>query len=71
LLSGIPILGTLFGALIGSILGTGAVTYWEQRNLRQAWRAAQSYLVGCALSSLIEIMISCLMLAIFFWRVFF
>lgn len=70
LLSGIPILGTVFGALVGSLLGTGAVTYWEQRSAAQAWRAVQSYLVGCALSSLIEIVVSFLMLAIFFWRAF-
>ncbi len=71
LLSGIPIAGTLFGAAIGSLLGTGAVTYIERRNLRDAFRAAQAYLVGCALSSLIEVGISLVMLAIFVWRVFF
>ncbi len=70
LLSEIPIAGTLFGAAIGSLLGTGAVTYVERKSLRHAARAAQSYLVGCALSSLIEIVFSLLMLAIFAWRAF-
>lgn len=71
LLSEIPIAGTLFGAAIGSLLGTGAVTYIERKNFRDALRAAQAYLFGCALSSLIEIIASFIMLAIFFWRAFF
>lgn len=70
LLSGIPILGTLFGAAVGSLLGTGAVTYIERKSVREAMRAAQTYLVGCALSSLIEVVLSLLMLAIFAWRAF-
>jgi uncharacterized protein len=70
LLSEIPIAGTLFGAAIGSVIGTGAVTYWERKDFRQALRAVQAYLVGCALSSLIEIIFSLVMLAIFAWRIF-
>jgi uncharacterized protein YqgC (DUF456 family) len=71
LLSEIPILGTLFGAAIGSVLGTSALTYLQRRNLREALRAGQTYLVGCALSSFIEILVSLAMLAIFAWRAIF
>ena len=71
LLSEIPIVGTLFGAAIGSLIGTGAVTYIERKSFREAVRAAQTYFVGCALSSLIEVVMSLVMLAVFIWRVFF
>lgn len=70
-LSEIPVIGTLFGAAVGSVLGTSAVTYVEKRNVPETIRAAKTYLVGCALSSLIEIVFSLLMLGIFVWRVFF
>lgn len=69
--SGIPILGTLFGAAVGSVVGTSAVTYVEKRNLQETWRAATTYLVGCALSSLVEILFSLVILAVFVWRAFF
>lgn len=69
-LSEIPILGTLFGAAVGSVLGTSAVTYAEKRNLRETWRSATTYLMGCALSSLIEIVFSLIILAVFVWRAF-
>jgi len=70
-LSVIPLVGTFFGAVIGSILSTGVLAYYEKRNWHAAWRASKAYLIGCALSSLIEIFFSLLMLAIFFWRAFF
>lgn len=71
LLSGIPIIGTLFGAAIGSVISTGGLTYWQRRNLGEALRAGQSYLVGCALSAFVEILVSLTMIAIFVWRAFF
>lgn len=71
LLSEIPVLGTLFGAAIGSVVGTSGLTYWQRRNLGEALRAGQTYLVGCALSAFIEILFSLTMLAIFAWRAFF
>ncbi len=71
LLSEIPIAGTLFGAAIGSVVGTSALTYWERKNFREAVRAGRTYLVGCFLSSFVEIVISLIMIAIFVWRAFF
>lgn len=70
MLSEIPIAGTLFGAAIGSVLATSALTLWERRNVRDALRAAQTYLVGCALSSLVELILSFIILAVFVWRAF-
>ncbi len=70
LFSEIPIAGTLFGAAIGSLIGTGAVTFIERKSLGEAVRAAQTYFVGCALSSLIEVVMSLVMLAVFIWRAF-
>lgn len=69
-LSEIPVLGTLFGAAVGSVLGTSAVTFVEKRNMADTLRAAKTYLVGCALSSLVEIVFSLVLLAVFAWRVF-
>jgi uncharacterized protein YqgC (DUF456 family) len=66
----IPVAGTLFGAVIGSLLGTMAVTYLEKRNGRAALHAARVYLLGCALSALIEVTLSLVMLGIFAWRAF-
>ncbi len=70
-LSGIPILGTLFGAALGAVVGVMLVTFWERRQLGQAFRAGKTYLVGCFLSGLIEIATALFMLAIFAWRAFF
>ncbi|MDL1896862.1 DUF456 domain-containing protein [Anaerolineae bacterium CFX7] len=71
LLSEIPIAGTLFGAALGSVIGTGALTYWQSKDFSQAVRAGKAYLVGCALSSFVEVAISISMIAIFVWQAFF
>ncbi len=70
-LSDIPIIGTLFGAAIGSVLGTMVMAGVERRSARQALDAGRVYLVGCALSALLEVVISLIMIAIFTWRAFF
>lgn len=70
-LSEIPVLGTLLGAAAGSVIGTSLVTYLEKRNLQETWRSATTYLVGCALSSLVEIIFSLVILGVFAWRAFF
>lgn len=71
LLSGIPILGTLFGAAVGSLVGVVLITYLQRRNLGQAIYAGRTYLVGCALSAIVEVSFSLVMLAIFIWQAFF
>ncbi len=69
-LSELPVVGTLFGAAIGSLLGTMAMTLIERRSVRQALGAGRAYLVGCALSALLEVVFSLIMIAIFVWRAF-
>jgi uncharacterized protein YqgC (DUF456 family) len=69
LLSGIPVIGTLFGAAVGSLIVVSALTYWDRRNLRDAVEAGRTYLAGCALAAAVEIVLSLLMIAIFAWRV--
>lgn len=70
-LSEVPIVGTLFGAAVGSVLGTMTLTLVERRSVRQALNAGRIYLIGCALSALLEIVLSLIMIAIFVWRAFF
>lgn len=70
-LSEVPIIGTLFGAAIGSVVGTIGLAYLERRNWGQALNAGKAYLAGCALSALIEATLSLIMIAIFAWRAFF
>jgi uncharacterized protein YqgC (DUF456 family) len=70
-LSEVPVAGTLFGAAVGSLLAVGGLTLWQSRSVGAAWRASKSYLIGCALSSAVEITLSLLMIAIFAWRAFF
>jgi uncharacterized protein len=69
-LSELPIIGTLFGAAIGSVLGTMSVTLIERHSVRQALSAGSAYLIGCALSAIVEVGFSLLMLLIFAWRAF-
>lgn len=69
-LSEVPVIGTLFGAAVGSVIAVSALTYWQRRNLQDAMRAGRAYLVGCALSSVVEVTISLIMIAIFVWRAF-
>lgn len=71
LLSEFPVIGTLFGAAVGSLAGTMALTLYEQRNLRATLGAGKAYLVGCILSSIVEVGLSLVMLALFAWRAFF
>lgn len=71
LLSEVPVIGTLFGAAVGSVLGTTGLAYLERRNFRQALAAGKAYLIGCALSSLVEVTLSLIMLGLFAWRAFF
>lgn len=71
LLSEVPVAGTLFGAAVGSVVAVSALTFWRSRSLRESARAGKTYLIGCALSSAVEIVLSLLMIAIFVWQAFF
>ena len=69
LLTGIPVIGTLFGALVGAMLGILVVEWFDKRNLRRALRATWSYLLGSLAASALEIIIAVVMVSIFIWQV--
>ncbi len=68
-LSEAPIIGTIFGALIGSIVGMSVVEYLDKRNLRATLGAVRTYLISTVLSSVFEIILALVMVGIFAWRV--
>ncbi|MFZ1770787.1 MAG: DUF456 domain-containing protein, partial [Caldilinea sp.] len=63
-----PIIGTLFGALVGAMLGMLVVEWLDKRNLRRALRATWSYLVSSLAASALEIVIAAAMIGIFVWQ---
>ncbi len=66
----VPVLGTLSGALLGAILGMFALEYWQKHDWRLAFQSVKGYILGHLASSLVEILICLLMLAIFAWQAF-
>jgi hypothetical protein len=68
LLSSLPVIGTLFGALIGAALGMFVIEYWLKRNARAALEAVRAYVVGSLVSSIFEIVVALLMVGIFVWQ---
>lgn len=69
-LSGLPVIGTLFGALLGALVGMFLVEWLDKRAWRQALGASVSYLVGAITSKIVEIIIGGLMLGVFVWQAF-
>lgn len=68
LLVQIPIVGVIFGALIGAMLGMLAIEWYDKRSLRAALRALGGYLVGSLAASALEIVIALVMVGLFFWQ---
>ena len=68
LLVGIPVVGVIFGALIGALLGMLAIEWYDKRSLRTALRATWGYLVGSLAASALEIVIALVMVGLFFWQ---
>ena len=68
-LSEIPVLGTIFGALIGAAVGMWLMEYADKRNVGQAFAAVRTYMVGTFLSSVFEIVLALAMVGIFAVRV--
>lgn len=71
LLSGLPIVGTISGALVGAVAGVLLAEYLDKRNWKRALRVGLSYIAGWLASSLLEVILSLLMLGIFAWQAFF
>jgi len=68
LLVQIPIVGVIFGALIGAMLGMLAIEWYDKRSLRVALRAMGGYWVGSLAASAFEIVIAFVMVWLFFWQ---
>lgn len=62
--------GAVPGALIGSLLGIFLAERWRCSNWREALRSTGGWLLGWALSTLIQFLIGAGMIAIFAWQAF-
>jgi len=65
-----PVLGSLLGALVGALAGILVVEYLSTRNWRQAFQASKGYMIGFLSSSILELILALLMIAIFAWQAF-
>lgn len=67
-LSAIPVIGTLFGALLGAILGMWFIEYRIRGDERAATAAVRAYLSGVAVTTILNVLLALLMIAIFLWQ---
>lgn len=67
-LSGVPVLGTLFGALIGALAGMLVIERSIKGEWGAAWRAVRAYALATAVSTGFELVIALLMVGIFLWQ---
>jgi uncharacterized protein YqgC (DUF456 family) len=70
-LSGLPVIGTLFGALVGALLGMLVIERYLKGNWNQAWEAVRAYFTASLVSTVFEVIVAVLMVGIFVWRAFF
>ncbi|MFN8491869.1 MAG: DUF456 domain-containing protein [Caldilineaceae bacterium] len=70
LLSEIPILGTLAGALLGAVIGMWIVEYFIKRDGRAATAVVYAYMTGSLLNMAIEVVASLAIVGIFVWQAF-
>jgi uncharacterized protein YqgC (DUF456 family) len=69
-LSGLPVIGTLFGALIGALLGMLVIERYIKGNWHAALEAVRTYFTASLLSTVFEVAVALLMVGIFVWQVF-
>lgn len=69
-LSGLPVIGTLFGALIGALLGMLVIERYIKGNWEQALGAVRTYFTASLLSTVFEVIVALLMVGVFVWQVF-
>lgn len=67
-LSQLPVVGTLFGAMIGALLGMLGMELLDKRNLRAALTAVRTYVGASLLSTVFEVAVAVLMVGIFLWQ---
>ena len=69
-LSQLPVVGTLFGALIGSLLGMWALEFYDKRSAPLATKAMMVYSAGVFLTTLLEVTLALAMIALLAWNIF-
>jgi uncharacterized protein YqgC (DUF456 family) len=67
-LSGVPVLGTLFGALLGALAGMLVIERFIKGEWGAAWHAVRTYALATAVSTGFELVIALLMVGIFLWQ---
>ena len=70
MLSGVLILGSIVGTILGAIGGLVLFEYREKQDWDLAWKSAKTYLVGFFGAVVIETGLSLIMLGIFAWQAF-
>ncbi|HID62510.1 MAG TPA: DUF456 domain-containing protein [Anaerolineae bacterium] len=60
---------SLPGAIVGSIVGVVAVEMWRARDWRKVIRSGGGWLIGWLLSTVVQLSIALIMIAIFLWQV--
>ena len=66
---GIPVVGTLIGAFLGSVAGVWVVEMWIKRDWQAARRAVRGYIGGSILSTILEVTLTLVMVGLFIWRI--
>jgi uncharacterized protein YqgC (DUF456 family) len=69
-LSGVPVLGTLFGALVGALVGMLLIERSIKGDWAPAWEAVRAYFTASLLSTVFELAVALLMVGIFVWQAF-
>ena len=69
-LAGIPIVGTLLGALVGAVAGMWFVEYRIRGDEAAATTAVWAYLRGIAFATLLNTLLAVIMIAIFLWQAY-
>jgi len=60
---------SLPGAIVGSVAGVIAVELWRVRDWRKVLKSGGGWLIGWLLSTVVQLSIALIMIAIFFWQV--
>ena len=60
---------SLPGAVVGSVAGVVAVEMWRVRDWRKVLKSGGGWLIGWLLSTVVQLSIALIMIAIFLWRV--
>jgi uncharacterized protein YqgC (DUF456 family) len=62
-------IGAVPGALVGTLIGIFLAEYYRREDWREALKVAGAWLIGCTLSSVVQLFLGIVMIAIFIWQV--